>query len=960
MSRPALGIALVALVLETALAALLLRVGSGGGDTWLNLALALPAGLVFGVAGVVALARRPENRTGVYLAAVGFLWPLNVLADAPNDVVFTVGFSLGELAWVPFAALVLAYPTGRFETALDRALPLVAGALLFGSAFLVLLFDPAPRADACPECGESAIAIADRPGLVDAIWGFTGVSTLALILLVAGRLVRRWRRATAASRRLIWPVVGAALAALVAVGLVVAAQEIAPERADAMRVVFFLAFTTIPLAFLFGILRLRLARSAVAEVVMAIESGTPLRDALAAAMGDPSLAVAYRLDPARGLVGGDGWVDPEGLALAEPTPAPGRAVRFIERGGERIAAIVYDALLTAEPELVDAIAAGARLALANERLRAELRSEIRLTGALADTAPALLVNVDTEGRLLKVNPAAVRASGFETEEELRGRFFWDVFIDESERDEMVARFRAAAPDFPPGEYENVFANARGERLVVYWRASPVVDGAGRVVSIVSGGLDVTERRRREEEIRASEERLRAVIESAPVGIVEIDLDDRVLHWNPAATKIFGWTAEEVVGRPLPIVPPDRTAEFRSLLGSTRRNRGVTGYETKRRRKDGSLVDVEISNAPIRNARGEIVGVMAVFTDVTERHRLEAEKERERAFLNAIANNAPSLLCLVDDQGRVTERGANRAFEATLGYRPEEIGGQVFWEAFVAPDDADEVRSLVARVAAGERVGEHDHRWITRTGTELLIAWTCTALPPLDERRLFLVSGVDVTERHRHEAEIRASRARLVAAEDEARRKLERNLHDGAQQRLVALSVALRLAESKLESDPAGATTLLVGAREELGHALEELRELARGIHPAVLTARGLGPALETLAARMPIPVRLDHLDERLAPAVEAAAYYVVAESLTNVTRYAHASAAEVRVARADGRVVVTVTDDGIGGADPGAGSGLRGLADRLAALDGTLVVESQRGSGTCVRAEIPLPAEPQA
>jgi signal transduction histidine kinase len=204
-------------------------------------------------------------------------------------------------------------------------------------------------------------------------------------------------------------------------------------------------------------------------------------------------------------------------------------------------------------------------------------------------------------------------------------------------------------------------------------------------------------------------------------------------------------------------------------------------------------------------------------------------------------------------------------------------------------------------------------------------------------------------------ETRASRARIVAAADAERQRIERNLHDGAQQRLVSLSLALRLAQARLRDDPDGAEQILSGAGEELTQALAELRELARGIHPAVLTDRGLPAALEALAARAPLPVELStSLEEPLPQPVEAAAYYVVSEALANVAKYAEASAVQVRAERQNGRVLVEVADDGIGGADPAAGSGLRGLADRVEALDGHLEVESVAGSGTRVRAVIPL------
>src|SRR5213078_1208864 len=214
--------------------------------------------------------------------------------------------------------------------------------------------------------------------------------------------------------------------------------------------------------------------------------------------------------------------------------------------------------------------------------------------------------------------------------------------------------------------------------------------------------------------------------------------------------------------------------------------------------------------------------------------------------------------------------------------------------------------------------------------------------------------VDVTDYRRQQAELKASRARIVEAADAARRRLERNLHDGAQQRLVSLSLALRLAKGRLEADPTEAGRILDAAADELAQALEELRELARGIHPAILTDRGLDAALEALAARAPLPVEIERGEANLPPPVEAAAYYVVSEALANVAKYADASSVRVSVAQQNGMARVEVSDDGVGGADPAQGSGLRGLADRVGALNGTLEVESARGAGTTIRARIPL------
>jgi signal transduction histidine kinase len=267
---------------------------------------------------------------------------------------------------------------------------------------------------------------------------------------------------------------------------------------------------------------------------------------------------------------------------------------------------------------------------------------------------------------------------------------------------------------------------------------------------------------------------------------------------------------------------------------------LNDYETLRQRKDGTLVDVSIAAAPIKDDSGPVHGNMVAYTDITERKAQEAEVHRLNAELQA---------------------------------RLEDL---------------------------------------------------------------------------------RASRARIVEAADEERRRIERNLHDGTQQRLVSISMALGLAEAKLESDPRVAGAVFDEARQGLLAALEELRELSHGIHPAILTERGLAAALDDLTMRAAVPVELAVAgNDGLPEQVEATAYYVVSEALANVAKYAHATSARIRVQPADGTVVVEVADDGIGGADAGRGSGLRGLTDRVEALGGRLWLSSPPGQGTIVRAEIP-------
>ena len=201
----------------------------------------------------------------------------------------------------------------------------------------------------------------------------------------------------------------------------------------------------------------------------------------------------------------------------------------------------------------------------------------------------------------------------------------------------------------------------------------------------------------------------------------------------------------------------------------------------------------------------------------------------------------------------------------------------------------------------------------------------------------------------------ASRAELVEVSDAERRRLERNLHDGAQQRLISVALRLGMVDAKLDDHPEDTRELLSAAQHDLAQGIEELRELARGLHPVLLSERGLGPALDALVTRTPVPVEIQEVpDERLTAPVEAAAYYVVAEAITNVAKYANASRATVSVRRSNGYATVTVSDDGVGGADPGRGTGLRGLAARVEALNGRLDVESQPRRGTRIKAEIPV------
>ena len=284
-------------------------------------------------------------------------------------------------------------------------------------------------------------------------------------------------------------------------------------------------------------------------------------------------------------------------------------------------------------------------------------------------------------------------------------------------------------------------------------------------------------------------------------------------------------------------------------------------------------------------------------------------------------------------------------DLSVAYWRSDTGG------YIGPDGAPVVveaggeRSVTRVERDGRPLGALVYDTSLDDDPELVEAVTAAAAIAIDNARLLAETEAQL-------AELKASRERIVAAGDAERRRLERNLHDGAQQRLVGIALQLRLLQNRVGDDPS-AQELVTTASDELAHSLSELRELARGIHPAVLE-HGLRAALEALATRAPLPTTVDwELSGRLPEQVELAGYFVVCEALANVAKYARAGHATIRVRQFDGLAEVEVADDGVGGADESLGSGLRGLADRVEALDGRLRVSSPAGVGTTVRAEFP-------
>jgi PAS domain S-box-containing protein len=487
----------------------------------------------------------------------------------------------------------------------------------------------------------------------------------------------------------------------------------------------------------------------------------------------------------------------------------------------------------------------------------------------------------------------------------------------------------------------------------------------------------------------------ALAETTQCLVCVFDRDGRIIRFNRACEELTGRRREEVLGRDARelVIPPEDAPLFGPFLAEIWATGKPSPREGEWLTKDGSRRLISWANEPVRGEDGAIQYLVTTGLDITERERraeklgkLAAEQAALRRVAVLVASDEPpervfsavteEICGLLGIPTVVLERFDDERTATVVGHYSES-GRSGFPVGSIVQLETGLSAEHVYRMGTAKRVDYQGlsgavARQMRASGYRATVAVPITLagrtwgaliaalregemLPGDTEQRMQafadLVALVLTTATARQA--LNASRARIVEASDAERRRLERNLHDGAQQRLVAVSITLRMARARSDSDTV--TALLEGAETELTEALKELRALAQGLHPAVLVDRGLPAALEALAARATFPVELLEIPaERLPEPVEVAAYYVASEALANAAKYAQASVATVRIAHNDGLVVVEIADDGRGGATLAGGSGLRGLTDRVEALGGRLAIASPPGSGTTVRAELPL------
>jgi PAS domain S-box-containing protein len=493
-----------------------------------------------------------------------------------------------------------------------------------------------------------------------------------------------------------------------------------------------------------------------------------------------------------------------------------------------------------------------------------------------------------------------------------------------------------------------------------WTSTPVVED--RLMYAVAG--DVTERGQAESEFaRLAAEQVDDIFDLSLDLLCVASLDGYLHRVNPAFERTLGYDAAELLSRPLlELVHRNDRARTADVIAGLPETQHVSDFENRCVRADGVVRWLQW-NARAMPERGLMY---AAARDVTENRMLSQEQAalRRVATLVAQGHDAFELFdAVAGEVGRLLSADATRllryrqdgttAVAGSYGAADAELGADSYnpgglWRRIAEGGVGAAAAAAAPIVVSGRPWGA------------IVAAWKQPDMAGGDtEIRIgqFTELVATAVANAQSGAELAVSRRRIVTAADEARRRIERDLHDGAQQRLVHAIIMLKLAQRAFREEDGKAESLVGEALEHAERGIDDMRELARGIHPRILSSGGLGRALETLARRSPVPATVvTQTEARLPEPVEVTAYYVASEALTNAAKHAHASEVRITVDVDDRWLVLTIRDDGVGGADPSQGSGLVGLDDRVAALGGALAVHSEPGAGTVLTAQIPVAA----
>jgi PAS domain S-box-containing protein len=730
------------------------------------LVLSMLIGWAFIAAGLLARTRRPDNRMGLLLIAVGFTWFLSSLSGANDSNLWTLGYVLGALWAAVFVHALLAYPSGRLGATWERAV-VIGGYLLAGLAEItVAIFEPDPAS--CSDCPANAILISDNHTAATVALTVVQVLAVVFLLSVAILLVVRWRAATAVARRLLGPVLLAGGTSIALLAISIGLEPASETTSEVVAIVAAIAFLAVPFLFLSGLLRSRLARAAVGRMLVEMPEGaTPeeAQDNLRRALGDPSLELLYWL-PDR-----DVYVDVHGSASELPEADSARAVTSIEYEDRVVAALVHDPTLRDEPELVEAVVAAARVTIERDRLQAELRAKLDelqrerdFIREVVDAAPSYFAVLDPEGNVIRFNETLAAAIGRTDDETVRGQPFWEVFAKADEADELRQWFATASRRAERGEHEARMEGPKHD-LVTAWTITPVTDESGDPRFLL-GGLDLTMRIRQQEALRASDQRSRALLEAVPDNIYRVSREDgRFLDIRWTDPTRLPVPAERFIGATIHDIglPPEIADRFLTAADKAFATGQVQELEYE---VDVAGLMLHLDARIVPSGDEEY---LVIVRDVTDRKRAEAAVERQRDFLSAMGDATPSLLAVVGTDGQMSEDPINHALRELTGLTADEAGRRVFWELVSAPEDAVEAERVIRTVTETRKAISTETQWLARGGERRLVAWTCTPLPIVDPGREFhLVSGIDITERARQEKEQAALRRVAVAVASDRR------------------------------------------------------------------------------------------------------------------------------------------------------------------------------------------------
>ena len=603
---------------------------------------------------------------------------------------------VSSLALGAFVHLLLAYPTGRLQGRRDVWLVVGTSTLVLVGSLAQLLVDEQPDSS-CSSC-TSTIAVTSSDATAHTlVRSVVSLLAFALLIAVITIVVTRFVRSRGALRRALGPVLGAGTLVLGILFVQLVVDTVSEDAGGAALLPLPRHVRARAVAFLDRECSAAgLPASGVADLLVELGRGVPLRDAVAHSLRDPSLDLVYWL-PER-----------EQLVLPDGTPFPGgddtRLRHDVRRNGKLVGALVHDPSLADEPELVDAVAAAAALWLENERLQAEVRAQFVFLETIVNTAPSLLMSLDPDGRIANYNTACERASGYENVEDVRHEYFWDVFIAPSERAEVRERFQKN-PAHPAATWENTFVNRRGEEMVIAWSTAPLLDESGNVRNIICGGLDVTERKRHEIELDRERDFLSKVGDITPSLLVVVDDEAKVVEdaVNESFVKTMGWGDLEMRGRSFGELfhEEDRyyaaigvASAFNGVDPQLRLSRWVT--------REGDIRVVEWTATPIVDILGR-EHVLVCGVDVTERERREHDLRSSEERLRATIEASPVAVLEVDLDDRIALW--NPAAERMFGWTAEEmIGGPL---RHIPDDERERLDELMVQRPLGR--GLHRHR-----------------------------------------------------------------------------------------------------------------------------------------------------------------------------------------------------------------------------------------------------------